>query len=453
MTDRHQPRTIVADQVWTGAEPIDGPAVIEIEAGRIASVEPLRGARPVGPDVTDLGARLVMPGLVNTHAHTPMSLMRGVAEGHSLLTMEGFLEVLRTREAHLTPDMVPASVAVSCIDFIRHGTTAFADQYFFADRIAPTVIESGLRAALAWGIVELGDDATRARELAAATAFAESIAGVSDIVQGWLGPHAFFVDNQPEAMLAARAAAERLGTGLHTHFSTSSEEDEWCAEAYGKPALEVLKEMGMLDGPVILAHCNTLPVDQLHFLAGTDATMSVVPSVAMQSGVPAAPVRAALDAGVNVALGSDNPCNNTNGDLFEEMRTLGKLAAFTSRTPNQVTPSEVLRIATVGGHRAIGSAAEDGTLVPGAVADLIAIPVAEVVRGPRGAQSLEAALVYGTSGASVSDTMVAGRWLMTDREVHSLDMESAYRQQQADYDTLVSTMAAASIAQPQTGDR
>ncbi|GAB2840834.1 amidohydrolase [Actinocorallia aurea] len=432
---------IVADHAFVndGQGTVLSPGIVEVAEGRIVSVG--TGPRPSGPDVTDLGARLLMPGLVNAHAHTPMSLMRGTAEGHSLLTMEGFLKVLRSREEHLTPDLVPASVAVSCGDMIRHGTTAFADQYFYADEIAPTVEASGLRAKIGWGIVELGDDTARARELDAATRFAESLP-VGGRVAAWVGPHAYFVDNTPEAMAAELALARRLGAGLHVHFSTTGEEDAWCAEHYGRPALEVLRDLGMLDVPTILAHCTTVPVEQLPLLAGTRAAMAVIPSVAMMSGVPAAPVREALDLGVTVALGSDNVCNNTNTDLFEEMRTLGRLAAFTSRVPNAVTPREILHIATVGGHRALAGGPDDGRIVPGAVADLIAIPVAEVPRGPVGAQSLEAALVYGASGASVTHSMADGQWIMTDREVRTLDLPRALQRQQADYEILSSRMQA-----------
>ncbi|MEV8267310.1 amidohydrolase family protein [Microbacterium sp. NPDC076911] len=440
-TAQESPRIIVADVVWTGDGRVLSPGVIEVEDGIIVDAHQLVGERPTGSHVIDLGEALVMPGLVNTHAHTPMSLMRGVAQGHSLLSMEGFLGVLRNREAHLTPDLVPASVAVSCADFVQHGTTSFADQYFYADEIAPTVIESGLRAAIAWGIVELGDDDARARELRSTAEFVSAMSGASDLVRGWVGPHAFFVDNQPDAMVAARDLAEKFGVGMHAHYSTSSEEDEYCAEHYGMSSLRKLVQMQMLDVPTILAHCNTVPVEELSLLAGTRASMAVIPSVAMQSGAPAAPVRDALDQGVNVTLGSDNVCNNTNVDLFEEMRMLGKLAAFTSRTPNNVTPDEILRIATRNGHKALGGAAVDGALAPGAVADLIALPLREIARGPIGAQSLEAALVYGTSGASVTDTMVAGRWLMRDKQLLTIDLKGQREQQQRDYDVLVGRMA------------
>lgn len=435
--------TVVADHVYVNdiAGTVLSPGAVVVDDGRVVEVSSVTGVRPAGPDVTDLGAAVLMPGLVNAHAHTPMSLIRGVAEGFSLLTMEGFLQTLRTREAHLTPELVGASVTVSCADMIQHGTTAFADQYFYADQIVPRVEEAGLRARVAWGIVELGDDTARAQELASTAAFLEATSG-GDLVRGWVGPHAFFVDNQPEAIAAEIALADRYGVGLHAHFSTSSEEDAHCLAEYGRPALPVMRDLGLLDRPLILAHANTVPVDGLHLLAGSRAALAVVPSVAMMSGVPAAPVREALDAGVTVALGSDNPCNDTNLDLFEEMRTLGKLAAFTSRVPNRVTPREILGIATVNGHRAIDGGSDDGRLVPGAVADMIAIPTAAIAKGPDGAQSLASALVYCTSGASVTHSMVAGRWIMDGGEVRTVDVRRAKEQQQRDFDTLTSRMAA-----------
>jgi len=96
-----------------------------------------------------LGRRMLMPGLINAHTHTPMTLFRGFAEGFSLLTMEGWYRGIREWELSMSPDMVPPAVSVSCAEMIRTGTTCFADQYFYMDRIVPAVRASGLRAALA----------------------------------------------------------------------------------------------------------------------------------------------------------------------------------------------------------------------------------------------------------------------------------------------------------------
>src|SRR4030095_11939373 len=145
-------------------------------------------------DIFELKNRLVMPGLINAHTHTPMTLFRGHVEGHSLFTMDGWYNTIRVLELQMEQQMLPAAVAVSCAEMIRTGTTCFADQYFWMDQIIPEVRRSGLRAALAYGIVELGDEEARQRELTAATVFLE---GLKDdpLLDGWVGPHAFFVDN------------------------------------------------------------------------------------------------------------------------------------------------------------------------------------------------------------------------------------------------------------------
>ena len=105
-------------------------------------------------EVIDFSGKLLMPGLVNAHTHTPMTLFRGLAEGVSLLTLDGWYNTIRTLELVMTADMVPASVEIACAEMIRTGTTTFADQYFYMDQVIPVVERSGLRAALAYGVVE-----------------------------------------------------------------------------------------------------------------------------------------------------------------------------------------------------------------------------------------------------------------------------------------------------------
>src|SRR5919109_3059034 len=128
-------------------------------------------------DVLDLKNRLVMPGLINAHTHTPMTLFRGHVEGHSLFTMEGWYNTIRVLELEMEPQMIPGAVAVSCAEMIRTGTTCFADQYFWMDQIIPEVRASGLRAALAYGIVELGNEEARQKELSAAVRFLDELKG------------------------------------------------------------------------------------------------------------------------------------------------------------------------------------------------------------------------------------------------------------------------------------
>lgn len=437
-------RIVVADHVVTGddAGTVHSPGLVVIDDGLVVDAAPVRGSRPAGPEVDDLGESVVLPGLVNAHAHVPMTLMRGVSEGHSLLTLEGWLGAIRSLEAHLTPDLLPAAATVGCAEMIGSGTTSFADQYLFADAYLPAVEASGLRATVAYGIVELGDDAARATGLAEAAAFVAATQR-HPLVTGWVGPHAFFVDNQPEAIVAELQIAHRHGVGLHTHFATSGEEEDACRDRFGASALTAMSDLGLFEVPLLLAHSNRIVVDELGLLADTAATIVVAASVAMISGADCPPARAALDAGVNVAIGTDNLCGNNNADMFEELRTLGKLAAFAERRPNPITPRELLGMATWRGRRAMGGADDDGRLVPGAIADLIALPVAALHRGPVGAQSIHSALVYGASGFDTTHVMTAGRWLKRDGELTTIDLPAALAQRQSDYDTLMSRVRAA----------
>jgi 5-methylthioadenosine/S-adenosylhomocysteine deaminase len=403
-----------------------------IEDERIAAVGPV-GTLGTADSVIDATGRLIMPGLVNAHTHTPMTLFRGLAEGVSLLTMEGWYNTIRLLELKMTADMVPASVEVACAEMIRTGTTTFADQYFFMDEIIPVAQRSGLRAALAYGIVELNDAAARERELAALDGFLESINSVqSTRVRGWVGPHAFFVDNSVETMLRERALAHKYATGLHIHISTTGEEDAFCAEHFGTTAVAQMQALGMLDSRMIAAHALTIPPQDWPLLAGRPFSAVACPSACMRAGAGAAPVVGMRAAGINIALGTDNVCNNNDYDLFLEMRTLAKLASFREARPGALPARDALDIATRGGAAALGLADEIGELSAGRRADLIVLDRDEIGWGPEGSNDPFTALVYSVSGLHVTDSMVDGRWLLRDRRWTTLDYHGARARQSHD---------------------
>jgi 5-methylthioadenosine/S-adenosylhomocysteine deaminase len=309
---------------------------------------------------------------------------------------------------------------------IRTGTTCFADQYFWMDRIVPAVRQSGLRAALAYGIVELGDAAARERELAAAASFLASLAG-DPLLTGWVGPHAFFVDNSEAAMALELALAARFDTGFHVHLGTSGEEDRYTQAHYGRSAVDQLAAMGVLDRPVLAAHCITVPVADLPTLARYPFTAVVAPSSAMRNAAGVPPVLAMHAAGVNTALGTDNVTNNNSYDLFKEMQILGKLMSLHERTPNAVPTRKIIEMATLGGARALGLQDEIGSLEPGKKADLIALDLDEIGWGPTGGQDPYTALVYSVTGQHVRDVMVNGRWLFRDNRWLTVDFAQSRR--------------------------
>ncbi len=400
------------------------PGGVHIRDGQIVHVAPLTAFKDSTVETIDLDDRLVMPGLVNAHTHTPMVLFRGLAEGQSLLTLDGWYNAIRLWELYLEPHMIPPAVAVSCAEMIRTGTTCFSDQYFHMNHIVPTVDQSGLRAALAYGIVELGDANASARALAEAEAFLSQLQGHSRL-KGWVGPHAFFADNQPDTIQAELQLADRFDTGLHIHLATSGEEDRICQERYGRSAVQQMKALGVLDRRLLAAHCLTIPAEDLDTLAKAPFTAVIVPSSFTRSGAAAPPLPAMLTAGVNVALGSDNVANNNSYDLFQDMRLLAKVMSFLDQKPGAISARRIVEMATVGGARALGLSRQIGSLEPGKRADLIALDLNEVGWAPVAAQDVYTALVYSVSGMHVRDVMVDGKWLLRDSQFTTLDYHRA----------------------------
>jgi 5-methylthioadenosine/S-adenosylhomocysteine deaminase len=378
-------------------------------------------------NVVDLHHRLVMPGLINAHTHTPMTLFRGHVEGHSLFTMEGWYNTIRVLELEMERQMIPGAVAVSCAEMIRTGTTCFADQYFWMDQIIPEVRRSGLRAALAYGIVELGDEVARQRELAAATTFLGELKG-DPLLAGWVGPHAFFVDNSEAAMQMELELATKHNTGFHTHFGTGDEEEEYCQEKYGHSAIEQLKRMGFLERPILAAHSITLQPADFSTVARTPFTVVFAPSSDMRNAAGIPPLVEMREAGINVALGTDNVTNNNSYDMFKEMALTGKVMALLTRDPAAIPTRSILEMATLGGARALGMEKEIGSLEIGKKADLIALDLDEIGWSPRGGQDIYTALVYSVTGQHVRDVMVNGRWLFRDNRWMTVDFNAARRQ-------------------------
>jgi 5-methylthioadenosine/S-adenosylhomocysteine deaminase len=348
-----------------------------------------------------------------------------MAEPYSLFTFDGWFNGIRSLEAVMDGDMVPPAVTVSCAEMIRTGTTCFADQYFYMDKLVPAVRESGLRAGLAYGIVELGSPEARERELKSASTFLASIQNEPRL-KGWVGPHAFFVDNSPEAIKLELALAERYNTGLHFHLATSGEEERHCQATYGCSAVTQMEKLGILGHPLIAAHSITIPASDYPTLARyPNFTAVIAPSACMRSGAEIAALKAMRAAGISTALGTDNVANNNSYDLFNEMNTGAKLMSLREQTPNAIPAREILEMATLGGAKALGWDDDIGSLETGKKADLITLDLNEIGWGPEGAQDIYTALVYSVNGMYVKDVMVDGAWLLRDRAFTTIDIAKA----------------------------
>lgn len=416
---------------------------LAIEDGLIAGL----GTRASMPDpnrfdvVHDLAGHLVMPGLVNAHTHAAMVLFRGRSEGHSLLTMDGWYNTIREPELSLLASDIGPAVALSCAEMVLSGTTTFCDQYFFAEEIAAAADASGLRAVVAYGIVQLGDQARGAEELALAAAFVEGQR--QGRVIPWFGPHAPYVDNDEALLRAEVAMAVKYGCGMHLHMAAGPEDNELTLARYGLTATQALARDGFFAGRVHAAHCLDLsPEDIAVFAAAPAASVAHCASAGLRSGragiCPVVDLRA---AGVTVALGTDNVAANNSYDMVSEMRVAGLVASHREGRAQPLSSRDLIRLATIDGARALGIDHETGSLEAGKAADIVAFDM----RGPGWSETpeLETALIYSGSGRDARHVWVEGEQLVRDRALTRRPLDAIKREYSATYADFWSRVALA----------
>ncbi|WP_395813418.1 amidohydrolase family protein [Devosia sp.] len=399
---------------------------ITVREGRISGVGPKATTPdPSGYDeVFDLTGHLVIPGLVNAHTHSAMVLFRGRSEGQSLLTMEGWYNSIREPELSLISSDIGPAVALSAAEMLLSGTTTFCDQYFFAEEIATAVKQAGIRAVIAYGIVQLGDAERGVEELAKATAFLEQQRSADGRVIPWFGPHAPYVDNTEDLLKAEVEVANTFGVGLHLHMACGSEDNEETLGRYGTTASVALEKIGFFNGRIHAAHCIDLSAEDIAvFARAPHASVSYNATAGLRSGrkgiCPAVDLRA---AGVTVALGTDNVAANNSYDMIAEMRVAGLVASHREGRAQPLSSQDLLRMATIEGAKALGLDGEIGSLEVGKAADITAIDLS----GPGYSETPdpETLLIYSGSGRDVRHVWVAGEQLVRDRTLVRRDYAS-----------------------------
>lgn len=412
-----------------------GEGFVAIRDGRIAGV----GPAATSPDpsdydeVLDLTGHLVIPGLVNAHTHSAMILFRGRAEGQSLLTMEGWYNAIREPELSMLGADIGPAVALSAAEMLLSGTTLFCDQYFFAEEIAAAVAAAGIRSVIAYGIVQLGDEERGKTELTKATAFIERQRSADGRIVPWFGPHAPYVDNTEALLRAEVAVAKEHGVGLHLHMAAGPEDNDETMARYGLTATQALDRDGFFAGRVHAAHCLDLSAEDIAIFARSPAaSVAYCASAGLRSGKPGmCPAVTLRSAGVTVALGTDNVAANNSYDMVSEMRVAGLVASHRESRAQPISSTELLRMATIDGARALGLDHEVGSLEPGKAADVTVLDL----RGAGYSETPDPAtlLVYSGSGRDVRHVFVAGEQLVRDGALVRRDLAAIREDYSAAY--------------------
>ena len=391
---------------------------IAVEGRRFAAV----GAAPDGftPDeVIDGSGLLAMPGLFNAHCHAAMSLQRGWAED---LPFDRWLnERVWVAESALKEPDVYWGAALAACEMIRAGVVGFADHYFWMDQVARVVDESGLKALLAWCHFGLPpDQEVGGTTLDTCREFTRRWHGQANgRVRVAMGPHSPYMCS-PEVLTAMAEAADAEGVGLHLHLAESEEQLAVSKEKYGASPVAHLHALGLLDRPLLAAHCLTLAPGDLELLAVPNVSVAHTPKTYMKLGMAHATVGPLLDAGVRVALGSDGPASNSDMNLLETMRLTGLREKQATRDAAALPAPAILGLASRAGAQALGFS-DSGWLRAGAAADMILMDT----RGPHWAppHDLLAGAIYASHPADVKHVMVDGRLLLRDGALQTLDEE------------------------------
>ncbi|MEW6448016.1 MAG: amidohydrolase [Bacillota bacterium] len=404
----------------TGADKIIRDGAVAVQDGEIVYVGPSGGV-PEGFDEAEVygGPDMVaLPGFVNAHTHAAMTLFRSYAD--DLPLMKWLEDSIWPLEAKLSGEDVYWGTLLACAEMLLGGTTTFADMYFFMDRVAAAVKECGIRASLSRGLIGVAPNGQRA--LTESREFIREWHGKADgRITCMLGPHAPYTC-PPEYLKKVVSLAEELGVGVHIHVAETKQEIDVIYQQHGCSPVVLLERTGLLDLPVLAAHCVHLSAEDIEILAkkGTAVAHSPESNMKLASGI--APVTKLLGAGVTVGVGTDGAASNNNLDMLEEMRAAALLQKVANNDPEALPAYTALEMATIGGARALGLGDIIGTIEAGKRADIILLNLRKPHLYPP--HDIVAHVVYAAQAGDVDTVIVDGNVLVEAGWLRTVDTET-----------------------------
>jgi cytosine/adenosine deaminase-related metal-dependent hydrolase len=414
-------------------------AAVAVVGSSIAAVGDRAAVRAQHPDepVKDLNGWLLMPGLVDGHVHLPQALLRGAADELPLHQwMSSRIFVL---EGTFTPEDAKVSARLAIVEMLKAGTTTFLETLILGrhalGELAEVIAETGIRAVLPRAVGDGGgylDEAPLHQGLQEPpdTALQEAVAvaaqwRTSEQITIWLGPRS--TGGCPEPLLREVVETARAGgMGICQHYAMTDREIAYLREKFNATPGEYLRRVGLLGDDVVLAHCSGLPPAEIPALVGTGTSVVHCPTGPAKMGSGVTPVRELLDAGVNVALGTDANAANNGADLLRDFKWVTYLQKLQHHDPTVVPGEAVLEMATLGGAQALSMDHLIGSIEVGKRADFI------VVRtdGPHWtpADYPISNLVYSATGADVDTVVINGELVMEGRRLLHIDEESVLRE-------------------------
>ena len=368
--------------------------------------------------VIDGKNKLAIPGLINTHTHSYMSVFRNVADDLSF--SDWLFGRISPLEDKLTTDDMYWGAALGCIEMIRTGTTCFVDMNMDMCAVSRAVGDTGMRAVLSRGLVGEGNnEGGQRRLLENLNAHKEN---KNDNISFLLGPHAPYTCDD-EYLKIVTAAAKEHNLGITIHLSESENEVETVLKRTKKTPIELMADLGVFDVPTIAAHCVHLAENDISVLKEKGVSVATNPKSNLKLANGAAPLVELYKAGVNITIGTDSAASNNTLNMFSEMNYAALLHKGLNKNPTVISALDALTFATKNAAKALGNPLI-GELKEGNKADITILDIDTPQFYPH--NNLASALVYSASGYECDTVIINGKIVMENKEIKTIDTERVY---------------------------
>lgn len=402
------------------SQPVLENQAIIIKDSRIVALLPKEEAKHhyTSATVCDMDQHCLIPGLINNHAHSAMTLFRGLADDLPLMTW--LHEHIWPAEKKFVGDQfVEAGSALAVAEMLRGGTTCVNDMYLFPEATARIIDKSGMRASLGMTVIEFPTNwASSVDEYLHKGLQLHDHYRHHPRISTAYAPHAPYTVSD-KTLEAITVNAEEMDLPIHMHVHETSAEVSDSVDSFGLRPMERLKNLGLLSPRLIAVHMTQLTEQEMDWCSEAGIHIAHCPESNMKLASGFCPVAALDERGVNITVGTDGAASNNDLDMFAEMRQAALLAKAVSGDPSVIPAHAALEMATINAARSLGLSQDIGSIEVGKYADLVAVDMSEIENQPF--FDIVSQLVYATGRDKVSDVWVAGKQLLKHRHLTTLD--------------------------------
>ena len=394
-----------------------------IKNDELVKIDSLESDSPIPEAETIINAKggIIMPGLVNSHTHLPMSIFRGLADD---LPLSVWLNehMFPAESKYIAPESVRIGTLLSCAEMLLAGTTTCCDGYFYEDHAAAAMNETGMRAILAQGVIDFPAPGVPDPKgnIDNAEAFIQKWQNISPLITPSIFCHSPYTCSEA-TLKKAKDLANTEAVLFQIHAAETKDEYVRIQTGHQTTPIGYLDRIGIIDKNTLLVHAVWLDDNDINTIAARGAGVSHNPESNMKLASGIAPVPSLLKAGVTVGLGTDGCASNNNLDLISEMDTAAKLHKVNALDPTLMDAASILKLATIQGARTLGLEAVIGSLEIGKKADVIIIDAHKPHLIP--VYNPVSHMVYAAQGSDVRDVIVNGRLLVQNRKLLTIDIE------------------------------